>query len=588
MRNACITAIIVIVAVLCGTGQAAADSAAQGPSFRFVVMGDRNGGYIQGLWPQAVEQVNLLKPELVMSVGDFIEGYTEDQGEIDKQWTRFLAENSKLEAPFYFTPGNHDETNAVERATYLKLFGKDGRSYYSFDYKGCHFAVLDSNLFTKQGVDPNQIGWFAMDMAGAKDAKHIFVFYHHPAGAKSAAWKQIAPLLKPGKATVFNGHTHSMSYARQDGIDTYTLAATAASLDDTPDFGDLHMFALVTFSDGKPTVASIRVGEVRSAKSVDRSFSDTAYPLTESTSFDQSPTPAGRKVDVAQPNPSPLAFDVTLVGDSPGFVVAPQKTTMNVQPNKAASASFEVRDCATQAQDALSLAPKVRCTYVFTNPEGRKATRTIITTLGRFSTIRRVKGITIDGKLDDWADVKPEALPSFDKLQTEGQGWLGKADCSAELRLACDETTVFVAISVTDDNLRAGLTPATENDGWAFQWSVPAKWRTDDPNAPFTGAARLIPTPGKVTPQWGLKKNLKRPSGFQATASKTERGYICEMAMPLADIGAKSPLQPSETLNWRVQLRDIDQAGKQADVFTVGGTTDPAESARTWITGVFE
>ena len=42
--------------------------------FQFAVIGDRSGGNRPGVFPAAVDLLNLLRPEFVMSVGDFIEG----------------------------------------------------------------------------------------------------------------------------------------------------------------------------------------------------------------------------------------------------------------------------------------------------------------------------------------------------------------------------------------------------------------------------------------------------------------------------------------------------------------------------------
>ena len=42
--------------------------------FQFAVIGDRAGGYRPGVFPVAVDLLNLLQPEFVLSVGDFIEG----------------------------------------------------------------------------------------------------------------------------------------------------------------------------------------------------------------------------------------------------------------------------------------------------------------------------------------------------------------------------------------------------------------------------------------------------------------------------------------------------------------------------------
>lgn len=589
--------------VLSSAVMAGSDANSPSETFRFAVISDRNGGNIPGLWSQAIEEINLLRPEFVMSVGDFIEGYSKDANEINRQWDAFLGENAKLEAPFHITPGNHDETNLVEREIYVKRFGKNGQSYYSFDYRGCHFVVLDSNFEALErlrrqespnsadksknvgaGLGEEQLTWLKADLAKAKDARHVFLFFHHPANEKSAVWKQLQPLLVAGKTTVFNGHEHSMTYARQNGIDTYTLAATAASTGDQgPDLGDLEMFAFVTVGDGQPAVAAITVGQMRNAKSVDRVFAIAASQLITAVQVEQTPTSTGRKVSLIQPNPSDMRFSIQAEISGSGYTAGP--ATIDVKPRQAARAGFEITGNASGNYDYSSPAPRIIREYVMPAPEGKKVTVKMETPLGRFSTIKKTEGMVIDAKLDDWKDIKPEPLPEFGKLLTDGSGWTGQADCSAEVRLACDDTRLYVAVDVTDDNLRMGLSPVTENDGLAFYWSVPEPWRSGEPNAPTAGSVRLIPAEGRVSPIWALKKSLQRPAGFTAMASKTEHGYICEMAMPLSEIGA---VNAAETINWRLQLRDIDKQGEEANVFTIGGTTEPGESENTWITGVMK
>src|SRR5262245_50556126 len=44
-----------------------------GDQFQFAIVSDRTGGHRQGVFSKAVQQVNLLQPAFVMSVGDLIE-----------------------------------------------------------------------------------------------------------------------------------------------------------------------------------------------------------------------------------------------------------------------------------------------------------------------------------------------------------------------------------------------------------------------------------------------------------------------------------------------------------------------------------
>jgi hypothetical protein len=67
-------------------------------NFQFAILGDRGGGASAlGTYERAIEQLNWLQPELVMSVGDVVEGYTTEQAEMDAQWEEFESIVAKLD-----------------------------------------------------------------------------------------------------------------------------------------------------------------------------------------------------------------------------------------------------------------------------------------------------------------------------------------------------------------------------------------------------------------------------------------------------------------------------------------------------------
>ena len=89
----------------------AANDAAE--DFHFVIVSDRTGGERPGVFESALPKTNLLEPAFVVSIGDLIEGYTEDQAQIDAEWDEFEGFVERLEAPFFYVAGNHDMNNAV-------------------------------------------------------------------------------------------------------------------------------------------------------------------------------------------------------------------------------------------------------------------------------------------------------------------------------------------------------------------------------------------------------------------------------------------------------------------------------------------
>jgi len=79
--------------------------------FTFAVVTDRTGGHRKGVWEKGVEKLNLMQPAFVVSVGDLIEGYTENIRRIDRQWNEFNEMVNQLEMPFFYVACNHDYTN---------------------------------------------------------------------------------------------------------------------------------------------------------------------------------------------------------------------------------------------------------------------------------------------------------------------------------------------------------------------------------------------------------------------------------------------------------------------------------------------
>ncbi|MDX1381395.1 MAG: metallophosphoesterase, partial [Xanthomonadales bacterium] len=58
-------------------------------TFAFAVFSDLTGGERDGIFKVAIEQLRLLRPELIVSVGDLIEGGTDDRTQLAREWDSF-------------------------------------------------------------------------------------------------------------------------------------------------------------------------------------------------------------------------------------------------------------------------------------------------------------------------------------------------------------------------------------------------------------------------------------------------------------------------------------------------------------------
>lgn len=150
---------------------------------RFIVFGDNRPANPTNPQPkmfkQLVEQMELDQPGLVFSVGDMVMGKTQDRALYRRQYLDFLKVIEELDAPFYAAVGNHDAYNSIGQSLFQELINPD--LYYSLDYGGSHFIMLNTDIVGQAGkIAEPQLSWLKQDLETHKDAPHIFVFMHRP------------------------------------------------------------------------------------------------------------------------------------------------------------------------------------------------------------------------------------------------------------------------------------------------------------------------------------------------------------------------------------------------------------------------
>jgi predicted phosphodiesterase len=233
-------------------------------SFHFVVVSDRTGGNRARIFSQAMEQINLLQPTFVVSVGDLIEGYTKDAAILAGQWKELQTYTSKLQMPFFYVPGNHDVANPTEADVWKERFG---RRYYHFLYKDVLFLAVNSD-------DPNedkekgkllqeQIEYFAKVLKENTNVRWTFVCVHKPMWTQTNldtnGWLELEKALNGRNYTVFAGHIHRYQKFVRQGMNYYQLATTGgASRLRGLRYGEFDHIAWVTVKkNADPTIANI-------------------------------------------------------------------------------------------------------------------------------------------------------------------------------------------------------------------------------------------------------------------------------------------------------------------------------------------
>jgi serine/threonine-protein phosphatase CPPED1 len=254
-------------------------------TFRFAVISDRTGGHRPGIFGRSVRMINMLQPEFVMSVGDLIEGYSEDPGQWALEWSEFESKLDALQMPFFFCVGNHDMSNLPMSENWKRKFG---RSYYSFRYRDVLFVVLNSEEpRPKEQIykfSPEQQEWLRQTLAQNRQVRWTFVFFHKPVwreamgDPQSEGWTPIEEALLEGNRpyTVFVGHEHNYAKFVRHGRDYFMLATTGGgSKMRGVEYGEFDQVAWVTMKDGGPVVANVLLegvqpNDVRTARDLPR------------------------------------------------------------------------------------------------------------------------------------------------------------------------------------------------------------------------------------------------------------------------------------------------------------------------------
>jgi 3',5'-cyclic AMP phosphodiesterase CpdA len=230
-------------------------------TFRFAIVTDRTGGARAGVFERAVEQINILQPEFVVSVGDLIQG-TDDAVKMSKQWQEFNGFISKLQMPFFYVPGNHDIGNQLMDQKWRQQFG---RSYYHFLYKDVLFLLLNTEdpPKTKSGsMSKEQVAYAEKVLKENAGVRWTLVFLHRPvwtqADVAKTGWLEVEKALAGRHYTVFAGHKHIYQRFIRQGQKYYMLATTGggSKLRGLP-FGEFDHLMWVTMKKDGPVLANL-------------------------------------------------------------------------------------------------------------------------------------------------------------------------------------------------------------------------------------------------------------------------------------------------------------------------------------------
>jgi len=246
--------------ILAATGALATYKSSQ-QEFHFVVLGDRTGGAIPGVYEEALREADLDRPDFIMSVGDTIEGGN------DRTLTAEWQQIRRILAPYrryrlFLLPGNHDVWSTASADAFKKYAMRP--LHYSFDYQQAHFTMLDNSR--SDNMPSDELAFLEKDLQAHIRQRVKFIFSHRPSwilqvvlGNPDFAIHRLAK--RYGVQYVIAGHLHEMLHFELDGVTYISIASSGGHLRASKRYEDGWFFQR-TFVTVKDDSADFRIKEL--------------------------------------------------------------------------------------------------------------------------------------------------------------------------------------------------------------------------------------------------------------------------------------------------------------------------------------
>ena len=207
----------------------------------------------------ALALVDAIDPAFVVHMGDLVQAFP-GTDHFETALDAADRQLRRIDADVRHVAGNHDvgdkpdptmPTNPVTPASLDAYHDRFGRSWYSWDHGGVHFAVLNSQLLNSSlPAARDQQTWLEADLHAASDGP-VFVFLHLPlflhqpdepalghydnVGQPARDWL-LELLRKHSVARVFSAHSH---FSFQNRVGQTRLRVVPSPSFTRPGFGEL-------------------------------------------------------------------------------------------------------------------------------------------------------------------------------------------------------------------------------------------------------------------------------------------------------------------------------------------------------------
>ncbi len=361
----------------------------------------------------ALRAARRLRPDLIISMGDLIDGYQPDDiiEEAEAEWDGVLERIHSVlgEIPVYATAGNHDVWSDASQALFEKKMNHPIN--FAFDMASARIILLDTSRTATEAEMPEEtLDWLWRELREAKDKKSRIVVTHRPLWAQSPGGKYGAPLhdvFIAGRADrVLTAHWHHGMQDIRDEIDYQIIGPSGArpNRPGYPQSGNFQQIGLLIADDRGAELSVIRADGVMAPEALPYSANQLEYRIQNRAvvpldfEFDVKRVPTGGALHLRVTNVTEERLDTTLSFPGKGFwTIAPRETGISLEPGQEKRVRFSYRRSA-----GAPLFPGPELEMVFPWPESQTyRLEKVINPIRILRPGRTVEGVTLDGGLDE-------------------------------------------------------------------------------------------------------------------------------------------------------------------------------------------
>lgn len=572
------------------TGLAANDAA---EDFHFVVVSDRTGHHRPGVFRDAMGRINLLEPAFVVSVGDLIEGYTDDPKRLQTEWDEIEGYVANLRQPFFYAAGNHDMSNEVMAKTWQRRFGP---SWYSFEYKDVLFLVLNSETFAmvhdpRNGVPgpfthADQMAWIEKTLKDNPSPRWTVVLIHQPLWDSKRVhgdWQKVETWLADRPHTVFAGHHHTYVKHQRNDASYITLATTGGG---SPmrgaSYGEFDQVAFVTMTEDGPVIANLDLEGIHDENLLTLGDRQTRAALASAV------RPRAFRQDSSTFESGTASFDVTNTGSKPmqlaaasdggpSMVASPGRFETTLAPGASTTVEIAMHSREPEGVDLRSLdAGAVHWTLETETPAGkplRLDTSHALLPESALAIPQRSDPVTVDGRLDEWPEL-PLGSATFAEAE-HGEQHAGENDARLAFAVERDATHLYVAVRVEDDvRITDPEKIARDQDGLRLELDGrPDPERSANQDlfsairaGEFSQLILATVALGDTAEDQAMQRFVvPKESDLRHAVETTDGSYTVEFALPLAELDAMQGGR-WEALRLNLIVMDSDAADESPTV----------------------